>query len=150
MEIIPATILNPNGMGNRPFWVLATKKDPRKDTRNPPGRTKGAGDTLLGHGSAHFYTGVPPVSALCEGEALTTRSAGNFVRAEVNRKGASSAVRSCDYCGCGRLPAASGCGRAGGSEDAFGVSHRHPPIPPRAAALAPPCGYPMGKHDEER
>ena len=39
MEIIPVTILNPNGMRNGSFWVLATKKDSRKDTRNLPGRT---------------------------------------------------------------------------------------------------------------
>ena len=31
------------------------------------------------------------------GEALTTASGGNFVRAEVNRKGASSPVGSCDH-----------------------------------------------------
>ena len=26
MELIPVTILSPNGAGNGPFWVLATKK----------------------------------------------------------------------------------------------------------------------------
>ena len=34
---------------------------------------------------------------------------------KVNRKGASSAVRSCDYCGCGILPAASECSRQAGA-----------------------------------
>ena len=73
MELIPVTILSTNGTGNGLFGVLATKKDPRKDTRNPPGRTKGAGDTLLGHGSAHFYTGVPPVSSRALRECLPDR-----------------------------------------------------------------------------
>ena len=33
-----------------------------------------AGDTLSGHGSAHFYTGVPPVSALCEAPVRCVRT----------------------------------------------------------------------------
>ena len=130
MELISVTILNPDGTKNGTFGFLprrnyeeATKKDSRKDTRNLSGRTEEAGDTLSGHGSAHFYTGVPPVSALCEGEALTTRGAGNFVRAEINRKGASSAVRSCDYCGCGRLPAMSAHSRQGPRRAHLHVEH---------------------------
>ena len=39
MELIPVMILSPNGTRNRPFEVLATKKSPRKDTRNSPERT---------------------------------------------------------------------------------------------------------------
>ncbi|MBQ6959382.1 MAG: hypothetical protein IJP78_00220, partial [Clostridia bacterium] len=32
--------------------------------------------------------------------------------------------------------------------DAFGVHHRHLPLPPRAAALAPLRGYPISRNDE--
>ena len=90
--------------------------------------------------SAHFYTGAPPVFVRPPGgEALATHSVGNFARAEVNRKEASSAVRSCAYCGFGPLPAASRCSRPGGagkSNAAF------PALSKGSTALAPRCGYP--------
>ena len=74
IELNPVTILNPNGTGNGLFWALATKKDPRKDPRNPLGITEEAGDTLSGHGSVHFYTGVPPVSSCALRESLPAAS----------------------------------------------------------------------------
>lgn len=40
------------------------------------------------------------------------------------------------------------CGRQAGGEDAFGVPTGIFPLPPRAAALAPLCGYPMSKYDK--
>ena len=68
---------------------------------------------------SHLY-----LRALSEGEALTTRSAGNIVRAEVNRTGASSAVRSCDYCGCGILSDRIRMRQAGRRERCFRCAHR--------------------------
>ena len=47
---------------------------------------------------AHYAELVSAVGTLgVEGEALTTASGGNLVRAEVNRKGAISTVWSCDH-----------------------------------------------------
>ena len=73
------------------------------------------------------------------GEALATHSVGNFARAEVNRKEASSAVRSCAYCGCGPLPAASRCSRSGGAGNSNAA---FPALSKGSIALAPRCGYP--------
>nr|DAT78330.1 MAG TPA: Protein of unknown function (DUF3847) [Caudoviricetes sp.] len=63
----------------------------------------------MDHGSAHFYTGVPPVSSRALRESLSDR----IRMRQTGRRGR------CFRCG-----------------------HRHLPLPPRAAALAPLCGYP--------
>ena len=116
MELIPVTILNPNGTRNKPLRAITTNKTNKK-TR-----------------------------VICQeeprkpGHALRSRKCALLYRCPT-----------CIYARSARpLPAASECGSAGGSEYAFGVSHRHPPIPPRAAALAPLRGYPMSRNDEER
>ena len=62
MELNPVTIMRPIGTRNGLFWGDCHDESPRKDKRDMPGRTDGTGDTLSGHGSAHFYTGIPPVS----------------------------------------------------------------------------------------
>ena len=73
MEQIPVTLMSSNRTRNGLFGIRATKKSSRKNTRDLPGRTEKAWDTLSGHGSAHFYTGVSPVSALCEAPAHRIR-----------------------------------------------------------------------------
>ncbi len=79
MELIPVTIMRPIGTRNGPIWGESHEEPRRKFTKRherPARKNRGAGDTLLGHGSAHFYTGVPPVSALCEAACQSASECG--------------------------------------------------------------------------
>ena len=82
---------------------------PTKRNEKPAGKNREAGVKLSGHGSAHFYTGVPPVSSRALRGSLSDR----IRMRQTGRRGR------CFRCG-----------------------HRHLPLPPRAAALAPLRGYP--------
>ena len=95
---------SPNGTGNGLFWVSTG-----------PGPTKFPGNKLKVTISAHFYTGVPPVSS----RALRGRLSDRIRMRQTGRRGR-----------------------------CFRCAHRHLPLPPRAAARAPLCGYPMSKYDE--
>ena len=118
MELNPVTIMSLNGTRNGPFGGDSHDESPRKNTRNLPRRTEEAGETLTGHGSAHFYTGVPPVSSRALRGSLSDR----IRMRQTGRRGR------CFRCSSpASFPPSKGCGPCAASRLSQ-VDGRRPPI----------------------